>query len=95
MFRVVLYAILGLIIASVFSPAIPNLSGPSWGAISGLGAVCGAALGALLNRSLGIQTVWHPDQGVDYLEGRSMLPAPLKRRFFNWLRSKMGGTQRV
>ena len=90
MFRVILYALLGFVIAGIFSPIIPQLSNQAWGMISGIGAIFGAGIGFRLNRILGVQPIAHPEGLVDYWEDRSILPASQRRRYYNWLRSKFG-----
>jgi hypothetical protein len=92
--RVIFYAILGFVIAGLFSPLIPNITNPEWGLLALLGAICGAALGFFLNRALGIQKNWNPEGLINYEASRSMLPAPLKQRYFSWLGSKLGAAPR-
>jgi hypothetical protein len=89
MFRIIMYAILGLAIAGLFSPLIPNITNATWGAMSVFGAVFGAGIGILLNRTLGVQSVWHPEGLVSYWEGRGVLPGRLRQPFYTWLRSKL------
>ncbi len=95
MFRIVVYAALGLVIVGLFSPLIPNLSGTVWGIVTIFGAIFGAAIGAFLNRLLGTQVVWHPDQIADRWEGRSILPGPLRSRVYDWLRTVLGAPPRT
>jgi hypothetical protein len=93
MFRIVLYTLLGFLIAAFFSTLIPYLTVPTWGLSCLLGALCGASIGSLLNRRFGPADL-HPDGVIEYWESRSILPESLRTRYYDWLRSQLGAKPR-